>query len=413
MKSDIDHLMQAYNLDAFLVTGSAVHNPAMVYFTGRVHLSRADLIKKQGEVPVLFFNSMERDEAAKTGLATRNPDHYNLQVLLQQTGGDAVRAAILRYCKMFTDLGLTAGRVAVYGMSEVGQIYTILSGVQQHLPGLEFVGEMSDSMLLEAMSTKDDDEVARIRRMGQITTAVVGKTADFLTSQRVKDEILIKADGAPITIGEVKRLIDLWLAELGAENPEGTIFAIGRDAAVPHSAGADEDVIRLGRTIVFDIFPCEKGGGYYYDFTRTWCLGYAPDPVQSLYEDVLAVYRQIMSELKLNAPCRPYQERTCELFETRGHPTIKTKPTTQEGYVHSLGHGVGLHIHERPWFGMNAKEADRLAPGVVVTIEPGLYYPEKEMSVRLEDTVWVRPDGQIKALVDYPLDLILPMRRTM
>ncbi len=121
------------------------------------------------------------------------------------------------------------------------------------------------------------------------------------------------------------------------------------------------------------------------------------------------MYQQIMSEIKVNSFCYQYQDRTCELFEEQGHPTIKSNPQTQEGYVHSLGHGVGLYIHEYPRFSSNAKE-DRLAPGSVVTIEPGLYYPEQGMGVRLEDTVWVRPDGEMEILADYPLDLVLPVK---
>jgi Xaa-Pro aminopeptidase len=245
--------------------------------------------------------------------------------------------------------------------------------------------------------------------MGQITTQVVSQVADFLTGHTVKNEVLVRADGEPLTIRDVKSRIDLWLAELGAENPEDCIFAIGRDAGVPHSSGNPVDAMRLGQTIIFDIFPCEKGGGYFYDFTRTWCLGYATDEAYQLYEDVRAVYTQIMAELKVNEPCPPYQKRTCELFEARGHPTIKDNPQTTDGYVHSLGHGVGLNIHERPWFGRQGGEADKLAPGSVVTIEPGLYYPERGLGVRLEDTVWVRPDGGMQILADYPLDLVLPM----
>ena len=191
------------------------------------------------------------------------------------------------------------------------------------------------------------------------------------------------------------------------ENPEGTIFAIGRDAGVPHSSGTPTDILELGKTIIFDIFPSEAGGGYFYDFTRTWCLGYAPDPVIQLYEDVSSVYQKIMSELEVNSLCYRYQDRTCELFSEMGHKTIKDNPQTQEGYVHSLGHGVGLNIHEYPRMSSNFKE-DRLAPGSVVTVEPGLYYPEKGMGVRLEDTVWIRPDGEAEILAEYPHDLIIP-----
>ena len=116
-----------------------------------------------------------------------------------------------------------------------------------------------------------------------------------------------------------------------------------------------------------------------------------------------------MSELRAGELCKVYQNRTCELFESQGHPTIQNDPQTQVGYVHSLGHGLGLHVHERPMFRSVPSNVDRLDPGVVVTIEPGLYYPERGLGVRLEDTVWIRPDGQPEILADYPLDLVLPM----
>jgi Xaa-Pro aminopeptidase len=260
------------------------------------------------------------------------------------------------------------------------------------------------------MATKDSVEIERIRRMGQITTQVVGKTAAFLSAHSARDGVLVKEDGEALTLGEVKAHINLWLAESGAENPEGTIFAIGRDAGVPHSVGNPADTLRLGQTIVFDIFPCEAEGGYYYDFTRTWCLGYAPDKVQQLYNQVLGVYRQVTRELEVNAPYADYQKRTCDIYESQGHPTIQTNPNTVSGYVHSVGHGVGVRIHEKPWSGSTASTTDILAPGSVFTIEPGLYYPERGMGVRLEDTWYVRPDGHMEVLAPYPMDLVLPVK---
>lgn len=410
MKKDLDALMQKYGLYAVLITGPAQHNPAMVYMTGVAHLSYADVIKKRGSEPVLVYYPMERDEAAKSGLATKSLADYPMKEWLQQTGGDTVQAMALRYQKMLADQGITAGRVALYGQADAGSAYAVFSCLKQLAPDLELVGEMGDSMLREAMATKDEAEVERIRRMGEITTGVVGQTADFLTSQRVQEGVLVKGDGSPLTIRDVKSRINLWLAERGAENPEGTIFSIGRDAAIPHSSGNPGDLLRLGQTIVFDIFPCEAEGGYYYDLTRTWCLGYAPDEVLTLYEDVRAVYNQLVSELKPAEFYPHYHHRACQLFEQRGHPTIDSDRNTQNGYVHGLGHGVGLYIHERPLYGDDAKDADRLNPGTVFTIEPGLYYPERGMGIRLEDTFWVRPDGQIQTLAEFPLDLILPVQ---
>jgi Xaa-Pro aminopeptidase len=410
MKIDLDRLMGERNLDAILVTGPAQHNPSMYYMTGGGHLTHAELIKVRGEEPILYCNAMERDEAASTGLTTINLDTHNLLALLKETDGDQVQARAKRYQLMLKEQGITSGRMALYGKIEAGASYAVFMALQNLLPDLELIGEVSDSLLLEAMATKDEAEIEHIRAMGKITTTVVGNVADYLTSHNAKDGRLVKADGQPLTIGEIKRLINLWLAEEGAENPEGTIFAIGGDAGVPHSTGNPNDYLELGKTIIFDIFPCQAGSGYFYDFTRTWCLGYAPDAEQALYDDVHTVYQTIMSELKINAPCEPLQDRTCELFQAQGHTTIKENPRTQDGYVHSLGHGLGLNVHERPWFSHAAGGENFLFPGVVVTIEPGLYYPKRGMGCRLEDTVLARPDGQFEIMAEYPYDFILPIQ---
>jgi Xaa-Pro aminopeptidase len=411
MKTDLDRLMQERNLDAILVTGPAQHNPAMYYLTGGGHLTSADLIKPSGGEPVLYYNPMERDEAAATGLKTKNLVDYNWPELLKAADNDITKGLALRYKEMLTDQGVTSGRMSVYGKGEVGASYAVFSTLQGMMPEIEVVGEDSqNSLMLAAMATKDPAEIERIRQMGVITTAVVGQVADYLTSHKVKDEVLVKADGQPLTVGDVKGKINMWLAEKGAENPEGTIFAMGRDAGVPHSTGTPSDAVRLGQTIIFDIYPCEAGGGYHYDFTRTWCLGYAPDEAQALYDHVYAVYQKVMGELELNAPFKSYQKLTCELFEAQGHATIKEDPAVEEGYVHSLGHGLGLHVHEAPWSGSSASEKDILASGAVFTIEPGLYYPSKGMGCRLEDTVAVMPDSTFEILAEFPLDLVLPLR---
>lgn len=410
MKSDLDALMQEFGYDAIFVTGPAFQNPAMVYLTGGGHMGQADLIKKRGTPGILFHASMEREEAARTGLPTCGYNQFPLKERMEAAGGDPVLARILMYEAMFRHAGVTEGRVAVFGVADVGSTFSVLNGVQNRLPGLSFVGADRENILLMAMQSKDEVELERIRRMGKITTEVVGRTAEFITGHAVKDEVVVKDDGQPLTIGAVKSKINLWLAELGAENPEGTIFAIGRDAGVPHSTGNVADPLRLGQTIVYDIFPCEPGGGYFYDFTRTWSLGYATDEVLKLYSDVKTVFDTILSELKANTPFPHYQRRACEMFEAMGHPTVLTDPATESGYVHSLGHGVGLNIHEMPASRMVDTGRDELVPGCVITIEPGLYYPERGMGVRIEDTLYFKPDGSYEIFAPYPYDLVLPLR---
>ncbi|WKZ49798.1 MAG: Xaa-Pro peptidase family protein [Anaerolineales bacterium] len=413
MKSDLDALMQARSLDAILVVGNAEHNPPMYYLTGGGHVSHATVIKKRGEEAAYFHNDMERDEAAKSGLRLIPYSKYDYDALYKEADGDLLLASALRYRMIFEELGLTRGRVGVYGFYDLSAVFGTLSRLQKLLPELEFVGEpREDSIFMRAMETKDAAEVERIRRMGRITTTVVGKTRDYLTEREVRaDEVLLKEDGSPLTVGDVHAKIRLWVAEQGAELPSGFIFAIGRDAGVPHSTGNPADLMRLGQTIVFDIYPAEAGGGYYYDFTRTWSLGYAAPEAQELYNQVKEIFDKLMDNFDVNAPFKHYHKMTCEYFESKGHQSPLNTKAPVEGYVHSLGHGVGLNIHERPFSSLTSSDDQRLAPGVVITSEPGLYYPEKGMGFRIEDTLWVRPDGTIETLADYPYDFVLPMKK--
>lgn len=410
MRSNLDALMQENGVDALIISGPAMHNPAMVYMTAVAMVTSADVIKKRGEPAVIFNYAIERDEAAKSGLRMMSYGKYPMNDLLREASGDTAQAMALRYQRMLNDVGITSGKVVLYGLLDAGLTYAVYSRLAKLMPGIEFDGDLLEKIMLSAMETKDEGEVARIRRMGQITTSIVGRAAEFLTSQKVESETLVHADGRPVTIGDVKSLIRLWVAESGAETPEETIFAIGRDSGVPHNTGTLSNALRLGQTIIFDFFPAEAGGGFFYDFTRSWSLGYATDEALKLYEDVKSVYDQLASELKLGAPTTYYMKKACELFEAQGHPSVLSDPATEVGFCHGLGHGVGLNIHERPWFSL-VDRGDVLLPGSVVTLEPGLYYPERGLGVRLEDTYWLAPDGRVEKLAEYPMDLVLKMKK--
>lgn len=409
MKADIDQYMKESDIAALLVIGGATHNPNMAYFVGQAKLSSGYLIKPAEKPAVLLHQSMERDEAARSGLTTRNFNDYDYPKYLTEASGDRGKALGMLLNQVLEEFEI-GGKIALYGKVELGPAYAALGFLQGINSEIHLVGENgNDSILERARETKSLEEIDRIRTMGKITTSVVEDVADFLSTHRIKDNILVNRSGEPLTIGEVKRRINLWLTMRDAENPEGTIFAIGKDAGVPHSSGEADQYVTIGKTIVFDIFPTENGGGFFFDFTRTWCLGHASEETQQIYQDVYDVYHEVLADLKSDEPCRKYQVQTCELFEARGHPSVLNFPKTQEGYVHSLGHGLGLAVHESPKFSHLESNQDRLQPGTVFTFEPGLYYPEREIGVRLENTFYVNPDGEIEPLAEYPLDLVLEM----
>ena len=85
-------------------------------------------------------------------------------------------------------------------------------------------------------------------------------------------------------------------------------------------------------------------------------------------------------------------------------------PGTERGYVHSVGHGLGLNIHEMPFSGASAGDNELLSIGSVFTIEPGLYYPDEGYGIRIEDSFYVRQDGKIELFANYPYDLVLKMK---
>ena len=412
MKSDLDRLMAERNLDALLVTGPSHANPTMYYLVNGAHVGEVTtVIKKRGQPPVIFASGMERDEAARSGLQVIDRAKYDPLKILKAENGNRLRTGARMLGMMLAELGITAGRVSVYGREEQGAAFALWNEFMKVNPGIEIVGEHSDSIVHKARATKDAAEVARIKVLADKTMAVVENTWNFLAGHRAQDGVLMNDGGAPLTVGDVKKMIRQWSMEQNIEHPEDFIFAIGRDAGVPHSRGTDSDPIALGKTIIFDIFPAEAGGGYYFDFTRTWCVGHAPPEVQKVYDEVHEIFNIVSDSMQAGAPCGRYQTLTDEFFQKRGHPTLTTNPQTTEGYVHSLGHGVGLDVHEAPALSDRAGNTDVLEPGAVITVEPGLYYPDKGFGVRIEDYVWLNSETKtFETIGDFRKDLIIPLK---
>ncbi len=397
--------MEARGFDAIVVMGHAKENHILNYLTSRAAISEGIVVKQRGASPVLVCGSMEREEAARSGLAVETYNDYNLYELAKETG--SLFEGRLRMIAAILERHGLKGVVSFYGLGDPGQSYMMLSRLAEMLPDTTITGETETSIFDEAYTTKDADELAALKSVAERTNQVMTETVDFVKRHPVQDSRLINEDGLPLTIGDVKRFARARLLHYHLEEAEGMIFAIGRDAGIPHSRGGDSDELEIGCSIVFDLFPRELGGGYFHDMTRTFCLGYAPQEVQHAYEQVMAAFNEVMKTLAVGEKTYRYQDIVCDVFEALGHPTIRSDPSTTEGYVHSLGHGVGLQIHARPRFSSFAEET--IQPGQVFTIEPGLYYPDRGFGVRIEDTIYVDNEGRFHSLTPFPKELVVPV----
>lgn len=409
MQSDLDRLMTERNLDAIVVEGPdglGSANPAFNYFVRGAHLTGL-VIKKRNEPAMLIHSDWEVLQAQETGLVCVSSSRWNLRDIAARIP-DRLAARVELRRQMYTDLGVS-GRVGLYGTVQTGPFLALLRGLEAVMSDVTFVAEFDKDLISAARLTKDAHEVAVMREVGRKTCEVVQAAVDYITSGYADGEHVVDpATHRSMTIGDVRAVIDRELAARGLVG-EGTIFAQGRDAGLPHARGEDSMALQRGQAIVFDIFP-KDASGYYHDMTRTFAIDYATPELQQAYDHVMGAFNEVVQEFELGAPTKPYQTMVCNYFEARGHETIGSKYPIEEGYVHSLGHGLGLEVHEDFGFPSLADRGDVLVPGAVFSVEPGLYYPSKGYGVRIEDTYWCRPDGTFESLTDFPKDLVLTLK---
>lgn len=406
MKSDLDQLMAARALTAIIVTGDAHDNPPRTYLSNGAHVTGGYIVKKQGSAPVMIVNGMETEEAAKSGLPVLSYFDLGYADMIKAAQGDATQAAVALWGELLRRFDIAPGKVGVYGVGNLHTQIALTRLLHDAYPAYEFVGETGMTLFDEAYITKDADELTIIRSVAARTSAVVRATWDFIAQHRADGDTVVHADGSPLTIGAVKRFVRRALLDHDLEDTD-MIFAQGRDGGFPHSRGEADMALRLGQAIVFDLFPRQLGGGYHHDMTRTWSIGYAAPEVERAYRQVMDAFDIAVETFRPGIEAKKLQEAVLDYFEGAGHPTGRSHAGTSIGYVHSLGHGVGLNIHERPSIGHLSK--DSLTIGNLITIEPGLYYPDQGYGVRIEDTFYVNERGELISLTDVPKDLVLPL----
>jgi Xaa-Pro aminopeptidase len=246
---------------------------------------------------------------------------------------------------------------------------------------------------------KNATEIEGIRRAQRACEAALDASRKLLREARPNGGGL-EVDGKPLTCERIKRVIEDVFADHEVEGSD-MIVAHGAQTAVGHDQGSGQ--IAPNEPIVFDLFPRDKATGCYSDMTRTYVVGEPPDEVKEWHALVKRALETSTAGVKPGINGRALFEQVCEQFQAAGYKTQLSKEpgeVLEDGFFHSLGHGVGLEVHELPNLGRSGQE---LVPGDVVTIEPGLYRSGFG-GLRLEDIVLVTDDGY-EVLTNYPYDL--------
>lgn len=244
--------------------------------------------------------------------------------------------------------------------------------------------EIVEGEFFAEREVKTESELAEIRKANDVASACFCLVEEILRSSEIRGGKLFRS-GEILTSEFLRTEIEKLAVSLGADVLD-TVCAAGVQACDPHEVGSG--AIAPHSLIVCDIFPRLRSSGYFGDMTRTFLKG-EPNPKQvRLVETVLNAQSLAIDAVREGVSGAEVHAKTAEYFESEGYSTkpVKGKWT---GFFHSTGHGLGLEVHESPSLG----RADCiLRRGNVVTVEPGLYYPNIG-GCRIEDNVVVDKYG--------------------
>ncbi len=376
----IDQLLKSANADAYILYTNS-DDPDMRYITGFNVSDPLICIKCAGQRPALIVPQMEKERAiaeSACNVLTRGELDF------------------FKYYEEFRDgykaqAKMTADYVSANGIgNRDGEKPAIL--VPENFP-VVFAKELENYCTLtvdrggmeKIRSIKTEDEISKIRACQAVNERALAFAVNIIkTAPSDNGELEIpkgmSGEGEPLTSDVLSGLIECFFLKNGCTAKE-TIVSCGPETAMPHCIG--HGVLCENEPIVLDIFPRDKVTGYYSDMTRTVLRGEASKELIKLYDTVAEGKRLGESMVRAGRKGSAVHNAVFKYFEDSGYHT------ETEGFIHSLGHGVGLAIHEQPSVSPSGEE---LAEGNIVTVEPGLYYKDIG-GIRLEDMGLVTAKG--------------------
>lgn len=237
----------------------------------------------------------------------------------------------------------------------------------------------ASALITSLRRVKSADELEKIAKAQKITDAAFEHILGFISPD--------------VTEAEVALELEFFMRKMGADGLAfDTIAVSGASSSLPHGVPSNVKLRRGFLTMDFGA----RLDGYCSDMTRTVCIGRADDEMKKVYNTVLKAQEYALSNICEGMLCREADALARDIIKDSGYG---------ECFGHSLGHGVGLYIHESPSLSPHAPEDSRLERGHVVTVEPGIYL-EGKFGVRIEDMIAIDLDGSIRNFTRSPKNLI-------
>ncbi len=250
---------------------------------------------------------------------------------------------------------------------------------------------------------KSEAEMAGIRRATQAALAAMGRAAEMVREAEIADDELL-LDGRTLTAEDVRAAIRETCARAGASCPPDIIVKpAGPGAPIGHDPGSGP--LRPHAPIEIDLWPRDERSGCWSDMTRTFVRGDISGELAALHQTVLEAHERACAAVRPAVRGVDLYDIACDVLEAAGQPTQRTKPpgeTLRHGFYFSLGHGVGLEVHEAPGLGRTGRK--QLVAGDVVALEPGVVDP-KLGSTRVEDLLAVSDHGAERLTGSFPYAL--------
>jgi len=384
-RARLDDRLADFDTDGYLIDASQ-DDANQLYLSGFTGPDPFLTLYVDGEIHVLV-GGLEYGRARKEATADTVERHADYDY---EYGGREARNDM--YARFVRDKGVDS--VSMPPRGPVGTADALRER------GIE-VAVDADDRLREVRAVKTDAEVDAIREAQRANEAAMRAAEELIAGADVAGDggdaetgVLLR-DGEPLTSERVTEEIEVTLLRRGCALDQ-TIVAGGAQAADPHDRGSGP--LRANEAIIVDIFPRSKATKYNADMTRTFCVGEPSETLREWYDLTERAFDAALDAVEPGATGEDVHAAACEVYEEAGEPTFRSEPETETGFIHSTGHGVGLDVHESPRLASGGEE---LAPGHVITVEPGLYDTDVG-GVRIEDIVVVTEDGY-ENLTGYPI----------